>query len=306
MSRQRGRPSTWPGIAVLLCALATIALSLFGDHARLHVDDARMAMERQARLIAWQLGLPQWGQPDLDQLDAALAAKSVHPGAAIFMRVFKKESELELWMQSGERFVLVRTYPICRWSGALGPKFREGDRQSPEGIYTVGRRQLNPASRWHRSFNLGFPNAFDRAHGRTGSFLMVHGGCSSIGCYAVTNDAVDEIWRLIRAAMRGGQPRFQVQAFPFRMTQANLALHASLPWDAFWRTLKPAYDHFEATRIPPLVSVCERGYAARAGWPGYDGRNTVRAQCAPELAPDDLPVRVERPSDVADLSGRSG
>ena len=79
------------------------------------------------------------------------------------------------------------TYPICLWSGRLGPKLREGDRQAPEGFYTVSAEQLNPNSRWHRSFSLGFPNAFDQAHGRTGSFIMVHGGCPSIGCYAMTD-----------------------------------------------------------------------------------------------------------------------
>ena len=106
------------------------------------------------------------------------------------------------------RFERFATYPICRWSGRLGPKFREGDRQAPEGFYTVDAEQLNPNSRMHRSFNLGFPNAYDQAHGRTGSFLMVHGGCASIGCYAVTDPAVDEIWRMVTAALEQGQARF--------------------------------------------------------------------------------------------------
>ena len=142
------------------------------------------------------------------------------------MRVFKREFELELWMKRDDTFHRFAVYPICRWSGRLGPKLAEGDAQAPEGFYTVDAKALNPASRWHRSFNLGFPNAYDRSHQRTGSFLMVHGGCSSIGCYAMTDAVVDEIWRLVTAALGKGQPRFQVQVFPFRMTAENMAQRA--------------------------------------------------------------------------------
>ena len=139
----------------------------------------------------------------------------------MFLRIFKLESELEIWMEKDGRYQKFATYPICLWSGRLGPKLREGDRQAPEGFYAVTKEELNPNSRWHRSFSLGFPNAFDRAQGRTGSFIMVHGGCQSVGCFAMTNDVVDEIWRLVTAALDQGQPAFNVQVFPFRMTEKN-------------------------------------------------------------------------------------
>ena len=151
-------------------------------------------------------------------------------GAPVFLRIFKLESELELWMEKDGRYQNFATYPICLWSGRLGPKLQEGDRQAPEGFYAVTKDELNPNSRWHRSFSLGFPNAFDRAQGRTGSFIMVHGGCQSVGCFAMTNNVVDEIWRLVTAALDKGQPAFNVQVFPFRMTETNLAARKGDQW----------------------------------------------------------------------------
>jgi murein L,D-transpeptidase YafK len=238
-------------------------------------------VEKQIRL---RLGLPLRGTPDLARFEERLAEKGLRLGDPIFIRIFKQESEVELWMKKGERFVPFATYPICRWSGMLGPKVKEGDRQSPEGFYTVASSQLNPNSRWHRSFNLGYPNRFDRAHGRTGSFLMVHGGCGSIGCYAMTNPVIDEIWRLVTAALRGGQARFPVHVFPFRMTGWNMALHAGREWDGFWGDLKVGYDLFEETRVPPLISVCDRRYVARAGSPGSDGSRTITQECQQKVS----------------------
>ena len=143
--------------------------------------------------------------------------------------------------------------------GAAGPKLQEGDRQAPEGFYTVDTEQLNPNSRMHRSFSLGFPNVFDQAHGRTGSFLMVHGGCASIGCYAMTDPVVDEIWRLVTAALDKGQPRFAVHVFPFRMTDQQPEARQRLT-GGFWSELKTGYDLFERSQIPPMVSVCKGRY----------------------------------------------
>lgn len=107
-------------------------------------------------------------------LKRALAEKDLTFGSPVYIRVFKEEAELELWVEDQGHFSLFRTYPICNHSGTLGPKLQEGDRQSPEGLYRVDQSALNPNSRFHLSFNLGFPNAFDRAHDRTGSFQMVH------------------------------------------------------------------------------------------------------------------------------------
>lgn len=222
------------------------------------------------------------GTPDLARLDQRLAAKGVAAGVPIFIRIFKLESELELWVEKDGRYEHFATYPICLWSGRLGPKLREGDRQAPEGFYTVDKDALNPNSRWHRSFNLGFPNAFDQAHGRTGSFLMVHGGCTSIGCYAMTDKVVDEIWRMVTAALDKGQPRFAVHVFPFRMSERNLAVRRGDRWADFWAELKPGYDLFETTRVPPVASVCKGRYAFA---PGVAGAAVPPVEtCPPEVA----------------------
>ncbi len=240
--------------------LALVALWWWAPYLSLDADQRAVRFERAERLRLAKRGELLPGTPELGNLSARLKAQGLRLGAPIFIRVFKREFELELWVENGGRYQRFATYPICRWSGELGPKLIEGDGQSPEGFYTVDQRALNPNSRWHRSFNLGFPNAFDRAHGRTGSFLMVHGGCSSIGCYAMTNAVMDEIWRLIGAALGGGQRQVHVHAFPFRMTADNLAARQGSPWRAFWQDLKAGYDAFETTKIPPRVMVCNGSY----------------------------------------------
>jgi murein L,D-transpeptidase YafK len=226
------------------------------------------------------------GTPNLARLDERLEAAGVQRGTPVFIRIFKLDSELELWMQKDGRFVKFATYPVCYWSGRLGPKMREGDKQAPEGFYTVASAQLNPNSRWHLSFNLGFPNTFDQAHGRTGSFLMVHGGCSSIGCYAMTNAQVDEIWNLVKAALESGQARVPVHVFPFRMSGRNLALRKSYRAASFWADLKKGYDLFEQTRLPPVVSVCKGRYAFEPGRSDTIG-SAVEERCPPEVAEGD-------------------
>jgi|SRR5581483_10082778 len=194
-----------------------------------------------------------------------LAEKGMTAGSPVMIRIFKQESELELWVETQGRFELFATYPVCFWSGTLGPKLREGDRQAPEGFYSIGLHQLYPRGRRPRSFDIGFPNSFDRAFARTGSYIFVHGGCTSIGCFAMTDPIMDEIYALTERALREGQDRIQIHVFPFRMTEANLAAHADSAWSSFWSTLKPAYDLFESTRVPPRVSVCARRYIVRDG-----------------------------------------
>lgn len=185
-------------------------------------------------------------------------------GASIFIRIFKLSRELEVWVEAGERFQRFKTYPICAYSGDLGPKLRIGDLQSPEGFYVVTPERMNPTSRFHLSFNLGFPNSYDRARGRTGRFLMVHGDCVSIGCYAMTNVGIEEIYTLADAALRNGQPLFKVHVFPFRMTHDNLSAHDTPKWTAFWANLKEGYDWFERTGRPPNVGVAEGRYGFSA------------------------------------------
>jgi len=203
----------------------------------------------------------------------------------IFIRIFKEESQLEVWKQRRDgKYALLKTYSICKWSGILGPKVQEGDRQAPEGFYTVTPAQMNPQSNYYLSFNIGFPNAYDKALGRTGSNLMVHGACSSAGCYSMTDEAAGEIFALARDAFKGGQRAFQIQAFPFRMTPENLAKHRGDANMAFWKMLKVGYDHFEVTRQPPKVDVCEKRYVfdADAGAAGF----SAAGACPPYQVPD--------------------
>jgi murein L,D-transpeptidase YafK len=194
------------------------------------------------------------------ELERRLADKGMKVGGPILIRIFKSEGLLELWVEASGRFELFATYPICNWSGSLGPKLTEGDKQSPEGLYSVGARQLHYSVRWRRALDLGFPNTYDRASKRTGSDVLVHGGCTSTGCFAMTDAAMEEIFWLSEAALSQGQKRIQVHAFPFRMTADNLAAHAGSEWDGFWANLKEAYDLFERTRTAPTVSVCNNRY----------------------------------------------
>jgi murein L,D-transpeptidase YafK len=190
-----------------------------------------------------------------------LAQKSMPRRSPILVRIFKEESELEVWKQdTSGRFELIKVYPICRWSGDLGPKINEGDRQAPEGFYTITPAQMNPNSNYYLSINTGFPNAYDRANDRHGAFLMIHGDCSSRGCYAMTDEQIAEIYALAREAFAGGQPSFQIQAYPFRMTPMNFARHRTSPHLSFWRMLKVGNDHFEATHLEPKVDVCDKQY----------------------------------------------
>ncbi|MEM6823088.1 MAG: murein L,D-transpeptidase family protein [Verrucomicrobiota bacterium] len=182
-------------------------------------------------------------------------------GSPVFLRIFKEPKELEVWIQSTEEtFKLFRTYPICTFSGNLGPKLKEGDYQAPEGFYSVSPSAMNPRSRFHLSFNLGYPNRYDRAHKRTGSALMVHGNCVSIGCYAMGDDNIEEIYTLCANALDGGQDAFQVHCFPFHLTDQNLKEYRDHPWYSFWLNLKEGYDYFEFHSYPPSVSVKDRSY----------------------------------------------
>jgi murein L,D-transpeptidase YafK len=196
-----------------------------------------------------------------------LRQKNMPEHSPILMRVFKEEAELEVWKQdSTGRFQLLKTYPICRWSGDLGPKLWEGDGQTPEGFYTVTPELMNPHSNFYLSINIGYPNRFDKANTRDGSLLMIHGDCRSAGCFAMTDEQISEIYSLARDSFLG-RPSFQVQAYPFRLTPANLARHRNNPNLAFWKMLKIGNDHFEATQLEPQVNVCNRRYVFDAQSP---------------------------------------
>lgn len=247
-------------------------------------------------------------QPVPPKLIADMVAKDMDLNSPILVRLFKQEAELEIWKQDRSgRFALLKTYPICRWSGDLGPKVREGDRQAPEGFYAISPAQMNPQSAYYLSFNTGYPNAFDKALGRTGSQLMVHGDCSSRGCYAMTDEQIAEIYSLGRESFFGGQKSFQLQAYPFKMTPVNMAKHRSNPNMPFWKMIKEGYDHFEVTKQEPKVDFCEKKYVFDAIKAPNATRELVfdaSAKCPAYAIPEDVAdaVREKQQAEAAETA----
>ncbi len=190
-------------------------------------------------------------------LREALASKNMALGNPIFLRIFKETNELEVWIQpeNSDTFRLFKTYEICYYSGNLGPKTKQGDGQSPEGFYFINTNRFNPWSSFHLSLNMGYPNAYDRAHGYTGNYLMIHGSCVSIGCYAMRDEGIEEIYTLAHKAVENGQQFFRVHSFPFRMTEEAMAKQKNHKWIDFWQNLKAGYDWFEEKKTPPNVNV---------------------------------------------------
>jgi murein L,D-transpeptidase YafK len=241
-------------------------------------------------------------QPVPPKLLAQIDAKNMDLQSPILVRLFKQEAELEVWKQDRTgRFELLKTYPICRWSGDLGPKVREGDRQAPEGFYAITPAQMNPTSAYYLSFNTGYPNAYDRSLGHTGSELMVHGDCSSRGCYAMTDEQISEIYALGRESFFGGQKSFQFQAYPFHMTALNLARHRNSPHMPFWKMIKEGNDHFEVTHQEPKVDFCERKYVFD-GVKAPDARREpvfeASSKCPAYVVPDELATAVREKQDA--------
>ena len=247
-------------------------------------------------------------QPVPPKLIAAMVEKNMDLQSPILVRLFKQEAELEVWKQDRTgRFALLKTYPICRWSGDLGPKVREGDRQAPEGFYAISPAQMNPTSAYYLSFNTGYPNAYDRSLGHTGSELMVHGDCSSRGCYAMTDEQIAEIYSLGREAFFGGQKSFQFQAYPFHMTALNMARHRNSPHMAFWKMIKEGNDHFEVTRQEPKVDFCEKKYvfdAVKAPDAKHEPVFEASAKCPVYVVPDEVAdaVREKQQADDAEFA----
>jgi murein L,D-transpeptidase YafK len=192
---------------------------------------------------------------------ALMQSKNTDSHAPILIRTYKKEAEFEIWKMTADgTYTHLKTYPMCRWSGQLGPKTKEGDRQVPEGFYNITPGQMNPASNYYLSFNVGYPNAYDKVHNYTGGLIMVHGACSSAGCFSMTDEQIAEIYAIAREAFGGGQRSIQMQSFPFRMTAENLAKHRLDPNMPFWRELKQGSDRFEVTKKETPVTICNREY----------------------------------------------
>src|SRR3979409_2571986 len=247
-------------------------------------------------------------QPVPPRLIQAMTEKDMDLQSPMLVRIFKQEAELEVWKQDRSgRFALLKTYPICRWSGDLGPKVREGDRQAPEGFYAISPAQMNPQSQYYLSFNTGYPNAYDSALGHTGSQLMVHGDCSSRGCYAMTDEQIAEHYSLGPKSFFGGQKSFQLQAYPFKMTPLNMAKHRNNPNMPFWKMIKEGYDHFEVTRQEPKVDFCEKKYvfdAVNPPNPRPDPVFDASAKCPVYAIPEEVAdaVREKQQEEAAETT----
>ncbi|MFC3394706.1 peptidoglycan meso-diaminopimelic acid protein amidase [Brenneria rubrifaciens] len=190
----------------------------------------------------------------------AKASKQQLLGSPIYIQIFKEERVLELYAQISGGYRLLERYPICKYSGGLGPKRTEGDLKSPEGFYQVNIDQLKPDSQYYRAINIGFPNEYDKSQGYSGRYLMIHGECVSVGCYAMTNNYIDEIYRFAEQALRNGQTKIDVAIYPFRMTEQNMQRHRNSNYYRFWRQLQPGYAYFNQHYQAPSVTVFNGQY----------------------------------------------
>ncbi|MFN3622520.1 MAG: murein L,D-transpeptidase family protein [Hyphomicrobium sp.] len=284
---------TYMGRTALTVCAAVAVLAQVGTASALSLDIediTDLRMERKKANASGKLPLP--GTPDLDRLDERLAEQGVALDAPLFIRVFKAESEMEVWTgDENGNYRLFATYPICYWSGTLGPKQREGDKQAPEGFYAITMEQsIHKGTRWPKSLNVGYPNAFDKVNLRSGSYILIHGGCASIGCFAMTNKVSHEVYKLATQALEAGQSNIPIHVFPFRMTEGNLAKYDAPDWRGFWANLKEGYDLFERTHRPPRVSVCGTRY-------GFTPASRIEA-----ANPGPIEVCPETAQVIADLS----
>jgi len=246
---------------VFLCSIL-LGFLCWGEHTKTMSPKNTLRAEDYARGDLREKDAIKRNSPKLEK---ALARLNLKLGSPVFIRIFKESRELEVWVQqtSSKKFKFFKTYPIAAMSGTLGPKTKEGDHQAPEGFYWVKRSQMKPDSRFHLAFNIGYPNSYDQTHNRTGSFIMVHGNRVSIGCFAMTDLGIEEIYTLCACALNQGQPFFRVHSFPFRMTSDRLKKEETSPHFAFWKNLKAGYDIFENTHVPPNVTVKNKTYQFR-------------------------------------------
>lgn len=242
--------------------------------------EAADRIERQRAAATGALPLP--GTPNIANFKDRLKEQGVRLSSPVLIRVFKAESELEIWKEKDGAFVLFASYPVCHWSGTLGPKLQTGDKQAPEGFYTLTRAQTRHSGRWPKSLNIGFPNLFDQSQARTGSDILIHGGCTSVGCFAMTNAVMEEIYQITVDAIDGGQQHVPVYVLPFRMTDYAMQKRAQSPWMPFWSNLKEGNDAFEKDKRPSVVSVCDGKYKFA---PAPAGRSSGPVEaCTPTLA----------------------
>jgi murein L,D-transpeptidase YafK len=198
----------------------------------------------------------------------ALVDKSAQAGASsnspVLIRIFKATKELELWrLNKNGRYALVHTYEICAFSGDVGPKIKQGDYQAPEGFYTIVPRQMNYNSIRYLAADTGYPNQFDRDNKRTGSAVMIHGGCDSAGCFAIKDAPMQDLFAAMRDAFKGGQKSIQVHIYPFRMTAINMLFNSKNKNIDFWRQLETGYDIFESAHKELNIAVVNQRYVVK-------------------------------------------
>ena len=188
----------------------------------------------------------------------------IQPGnVEVFIRAFKQEKELECWVKKREavKWELLKTYPICKSSGDLGPKRRQGDGQVPEGVYHIDR--FNPNSSYHLSLGLNYPNASDRVRGHSqtpGGDIFIHGNCVTVGCLPLTDALIEEVYELSELAKAGGQTEIPVHIFPARMEgRAYREMIEDSPHRQFWEELRPIYAYFETNHRLPEVRILPDG-----------------------------------------------
>lgn len=177
---------------------------------------------------------------------------AAHFGKPVFIRIIKDERLLELWLQEPANglWKCHKSYTIAGMSGTTGPKTAEGDKQAPEGFYRVFPRSMNPHSKFHLAFNIGYPNRYDRELGRTGSFIMIHGSIWSVGCFAMTDAGIEEIYTLVNEAFNAGAKSVPVQIYPFRMTPERMDSERGHAQYTFWQHLYPGWLHTETQQAP--------------------------------------------------------
>jgi murein L,D-transpeptidase YafK len=229
------------------CAL--ILLIVLFNRSAAQLPDSKLAADTRSRI--WP------------QMVKEIQSKGLIPGSPVFIRIFKEERNLEIWIKGDKEYQLFKIYPICYFSGGLGTKTHVNDGKSPEGFYTIQARQLNPYSSYHLAINVGYPNPLEKIKGYTGTDIMIHGKCVSIGCYAMTDGLIDEIYTMVYKAMEAGQKTIAVHIFPFRLNADYLSSLTASAYYNLWSNMKQGYDIFEAKHIPPQVSVSNKQYTFR-------------------------------------------
>jgi len=184
------------------------------------------------------------------------------PPAALLFRAFKQDMRLEVWAQSKptDPWVHVTTYEICYGSGGLGPKRKQGDRQVPEGFYTIN--YFNPATPYHLGMQVSYPNSSDRILGDPhdpGSEIMIHGDCVSVGCLAMSDERSEELWLMATTVVQKVGGKVHVHIFPARDMAALLASGQYPAMREFWENLKEGLDYFNAKRALPRIAVDSHG-----------------------------------------------